>query len=95
LPESIIILIHRNGDKTDCSNYRGISLLSTSYIDLFNMFLSSLSPHICEIIGDRQRGFRCNRTTTDQIFLHSLDTGEKMGVQWDTISAIHRLQGSL
>jgi hypothetical protein len=50
--ESIIVPVYKKGDKTDCSNYRGISLLSTSYKILSNILLSRLSPYIDEIIGD-------------------------------------------
>jgi hypothetical protein len=43
--ESIIVPIHKKGDKTVSNNYRGISLLSTSYKILSNI-LSRLSPHV-------------------------------------------------
>jgi hypothetical protein len=66
--ESILVPIHRKGDKTDFSNYRGISLLSTSYNILSNILISRLIPYADEIIGDRQCGFRRNRSTTDHIF---------------------------
>jgi hypothetical protein len=38
--ESIVVPIHKKGDKTDCSNYQGISLLSTSFKILSNILLS-------------------------------------------------------
>jgi hypothetical protein len=66
--ESISVPIYKKGDKTDCSNYRGISLLSTRYKILSNILLTRLTPHAEEIIGDHQSGFRCNRSTTDNIF---------------------------
>jgi hypothetical protein len=43
--ESIIAPVHKKGDKTDCNNYCGISLLSTSYKILSNILLSRLSVH--------------------------------------------------
>jgi len=59
--ESIIVPIHKKGDKTDCNNYRGISILPTTYKILSNILLSRLIPYAKEIIGDQQCGFRCNR----------------------------------
>jgi hypothetical protein len=66
--ESIIVLIYKKGDKTDCNNYRGISLLSTAYKILSNILLARLTPYVSEIIGDHQCGFHHNRSTMDQIF---------------------------
>jgi hypothetical protein len=42
--ESIVVPIHKEGNKTDCSNYQGISLLSTSYKILSNILLARLTP---------------------------------------------------
>ena len=61
--ESIIVPIHKKVDKTDCNNYRGISLLPTTYKIFSNILLSRLTPYAKEIIGDHQCGFRCNRST--------------------------------
>jgi hypothetical protein len=44
--ESIIVPVHKLGDKTDCNNYCEISLLSTSYKTLANILLSWLSLYI-------------------------------------------------
>jgi hypothetical protein len=66
--ESITVPIHIKGDKTDCNNYRGISLLSTSYKILSNILLSKLSPYTDEIIGGHQCGFQRNSSTSDQMF---------------------------
>jgi hypothetical protein len=42
--ESIVVAIHKKGDKTDCSNYQGVSLLPTSYKILSNILLARLTP---------------------------------------------------
>jgi hypothetical protein len=66
--ESIVVPIHKKGNKTEFSNYWSISLLPTSYKILSNILLSRLIPYADDIIGDHQCGFRRNRSTTDQIF---------------------------
>ena len=66
--ESIIVPIHKKGVKTDCNNYRGISLLPATYKILSNILLSRLIPYAKEIIGDHQCVFRRNRSTIDHIF---------------------------
>jgi hypothetical protein len=85
--ESIVVTIHKKGDKTDCSNYRGISLLSTSYKVLSNILLSRLIPCADDIIGDHQCGFRCNRSTTDQIFYICQILDKK----WEYNGTVHQL----
>jgi hypothetical protein len=52
MKEAVIVPVHKKGDKTDSRNYRGISLLSTSYKILSNILLSRTSTYIDEIIVD-------------------------------------------
>jgi hypothetical protein len=85
--EYIIVPVHKRGDKTDCNNYRGISLLSTSYKILSNILLSRLSPYVDEVTGDHQCGFRRNRSTTDQILCIRQILGEK----WEYNETVHQL----
>jgi hypothetical protein len=66
--ESNIVPIYRKGDKKDCSNYCGISLLSTTLKIVPNVLLRSLTPYAEEITEDHQCGFSCNRSTTHHIF---------------------------
>jgi hypothetical protein len=67
--ESIILLISKNGDNTNCITYRDISILQPTYKCLSNILLSRLAPHAEEIIGDHQCEFQNNMSTTDILHL--------------------------
>ncbi|KAJ4427400.1 hypothetical protein ANN_25021 [Periplaneta americana] len=75
------------GDKTNCGNFRGISLLLTSYKILSNILLRRLTPYVDEIIGDHQCGFRRNRSTIDQIFC----IRQIMEKKWEYKDTVHQL----
>jgi len=49
--ELIIVPIYVKSDKTDCNNYRGISLLQTMYKILSNILLSKLTPYAEKLLG--------------------------------------------
>jgi hypothetical protein len=85
--ESIIVPIYKKGDKTDCSNYRGISLLLTTYKILSNILLSRLTPYAEEIIGDHQCGFRRNKSTADRM----LCICQILEKKWEYNEAVHQL----
>jgi hypothetical protein len=85
--ESLIVPIYKTGDKTECSNYRGISLLSTTYKILSNILLLRVTPYAEEIIGGHQCGFRCNRSTTDHIF----SICQILVKKWEYNEAVHQL----
>jgi hypothetical protein len=85
--------IYRKDDKTDCSNYRTLSLFPITYKMLSDILLSKLNPYAEEIIGDHQCGLRRTRSTTDHIYFIS----QILEKNWNTmrqLSVIYRLQKS-
>jgi hypothetical protein len=66
---ALIQPIHKKKDKTNCSNYRGISLLNITYKVMANIIAKRLSPYTEELLGDYQCGFQKNRSTTNHNFV--------------------------
>ena len=64
----MITPIYKKGDKKDCKNYRGISVLNVSYKILSFILCERLKPFLNNIIGEYQCGFRPGKSTSDQIF---------------------------
>ena len=56
--ETIIVPIHKRGDRDRGENYRGIALENAAYKMLSNIILGKIKPYIEKVMGDHQNGFR-------------------------------------
>ena len=67
LRDAVIVSLYKNkGEKSDCSNYRSITLLSIANKFLARVLLNRLIPTIAqENTPENQCGFRSNGGSTD------------------------------
>ncbi|MCG8431359.1 MAG: reverse transcriptase family protein, partial [Candidatus Omnitrophica bacterium] len=65
---NIITLYKNKGDRSDCNNYRGISLLSIAGKIFARVILKRLQTLAEQVYPEAQCGFRANRSTIDMIF---------------------------
>ena len=85
--ESIIVAIHKNRDKTDCSNYRGILLLPTTYKILSNSLLSRLIPYVKRLSGIINVAFD---VTGRLLIIHSA-FAKYLRKKWEYNEEVHQL----
>ena len=67
---AVITVLHKKGNKTECGNYRGVSLVSHAGKVLLKVVARRLSAY-CEAKGllpEEKCGFRPDRSTTDMMF---------------------------
>ena len=71
LRNAVIVTLYKNkGEKSDCSNYQRITLLSIAGKIFARVLLNRLVPIIAEDhLPETQCGFRANRGTTDMVFV--------------------------
>ena len=71
LRDAVIVSLYKNkGEKSDCSNYRSITLLSIAGKILARVLMNRLIPTIAqENTPETQCGLRPNRGTVDMIFV--------------------------
>ena len=71
--DAIIMVLHKKKDRTECGNYRCISLVAHAGKILLKIIARRLSEY-CERVGilpEEQSRFRPNRSTTDMMFVNS------------------------
>ena len=69
--DAVITVLHKKGDKTECGNYRGISLVSHAGKARLKVVARRLSAYceVKELLPEEQCGFRPDRSTTGIMFV--------------------------
>ena len=65
----VICPLSKKGEKYECTNYRGISFLSTTCKILATATNNRLKTYAEDLLSEEQNVFRRNRSTTDNIFI--------------------------
>ncbi|PIK36057.1 hypothetical protein BSL78_27122 [Apostichopus japonicus] len=66
--KGLIVKIPKKGDLTDCSNWRGVTLLPVMSKIFGRVLINRLKDGVDKVLRQEQAGFRTNRSTTEQIF---------------------------
>ena len=66
--KTLIKPLYKKGDKSECRNYRGISLVSVGSKLLSNMILFRLRHSVDKVLREEQCGFRKGRGCVDHVF---------------------------
>ena len=80
--EGLVIKLPKKGDLRDCSNYRGIMLLSVPGKVLNRILLERMKEAVDPKLRDQQAGFRKNRSCADQIA--SLRIIVEQSLEWNS-----------
>ena len=66
--KTLIKPLYKKGDKSECRNYRGVSLVSVGSKLLSNMILFRLRHAVDKVLREEQCGFRNGRGCVDHVF---------------------------
>ena len=66
--QSLVVMLYKDGDKSDPGNYRGISLISCLGKLYLSLWTQRITEHLDPRLAEEQGGFRAGRSTVDQIF---------------------------
>ncbi|XP_065557819.1 uncharacterized protein LOC136025760 [Artemia franciscana] len=79
--KTLIKLLYKKGDNSECGNYQGISMVSVGIELLSNMILFRLRDAVNKVMREEQCSFRKGRGSVDQILTHRLITEKCLSYQ--------------